>query len=154
MRSASCRSPDVATAADWAPVRSGLSLPIFDELADPRLLAELAAAAEEAGWDGVFVWDHVYYRPPVTSVTDPWTALACIAMSTETVLLGPMVTPIARRRPHVLARQAVAVDVVSGGRLVLGAGLGLDASGKELSRFGEEVDDRTRAAMLDEGLAL
>jgi alkanesulfonate monooxygenase SsuD/methylene tetrahydromethanopterin reductase-like flavin-dependent oxidoreductase (luciferase family) len=65
-----------------------------------------------------------------------------------------MVTPIARRRPQVLARQAVALDHVSGGRLVLGVGLGLDASGDELSRFGEEVADRTRAEMLDEGLAL
>jgi alkanesulfonate monooxygenase SsuD/methylene tetrahydromethanopterin reductase-like flavin-dependent oxidoreductase (luciferase family) len=135
-------------------VRAGLSLPIFDELADPRLLGDLAAEAEAAGWDGVFVWDHVYYREPVRSVTDPWTALACIAMQTSRVLLGPMVTPIARRRPQVLAREVVALDRLSGGRFVLGAGLGLDASGQELSRFGEELNDRVRAEMLDEGVGL
>jgi alkanesulfonate monooxygenase SsuD/methylene tetrahydromethanopterin reductase-like flavin-dependent oxidoreductase (luciferase family) len=135
-------------------IRAGLSLPIFDELADPRLLGDLGAEAEAAGWDGVFVWDHVYYRDPVRAVTDPWTALACIAMQTSRVFLGPMVTPIARRRPHVLARQVVALDRLSGGRFVLGVGRGLDASGNELSRFGEELDDRMRAEMLDEGLAL
>lgn len=135
-------------------MRAGLFLPIFDELADARLLGDLAAEAEGHGWDGVFVWDHVDYRSPVRSVTDPWTAMACIAMATSTVQLGPMVTPIARRRPHVLARQIAALDVLSGGRFVLGAGLGLDASGGEFSRFGDQVDDRIRATMLDEGLGL
>jgi alkanesulfonate monooxygenase SsuD/methylene tetrahydromethanopterin reductase-like flavin-dependent oxidoreductase (luciferase family) len=135
-------------------VRAGLTLPIFDELADPRLLGELAAEAEAEGWDGVFVWDHVTYRAPARSATDPWTAMACIAMATSSVLFGPMVTPIARRRPHVLARQVAALDQLSGGRFVLGAGLGLDSSGGELSKFGEELDDRVRAQMLDEGLAL
>jgi alkanesulfonate monooxygenase SsuD/methylene tetrahydromethanopterin reductase-like flavin-dependent oxidoreductase (luciferase family) len=131
-----------------------VTLPIFDELADPRRVGDLAAEAEAAGWDGVFVWDHVYYRSPVRAVTDPWTALACIAMRTTRVLLGPMVTPVPRRRPQVLARQIAALDQLSDGRCVFGAGLGLDGSGRELSRFGEELDDRTRAAMLDEGLAL
>ena len=135
-------------------MRAGLTLPIFDELADPRLLADLAAEAEAAGWDGVFVWDHVYYRAPVRAVTDPWVAMTAMALQTERVLLGPMVTPVARRRPHVLARQMAAVDQLSNGRLVFGAGLGLDGSGAELSRFDEELDDRVRAEMLDEGLAL
>jgi alkanesulfonate monooxygenase SsuD/methylene tetrahydromethanopterin reductase-like flavin-dependent oxidoreductase (luciferase family) len=135
-------------------VRAGVTLPIFDGLADPRLIGDLAAEAEAAGWDAVFVWDHVYYRPPVTAVTDPWTAMACIALATERLLLGPMVTPVARRRPHVLARQIATLDQLSSGRFVLGAGLGLDASGGELSRFGEELDDRVRAEMLDEGLGL
>jgi alkanesulfonate monooxygenase SsuD/methylene tetrahydromethanopterin reductase-like flavin-dependent oxidoreductase (luciferase family) len=135
-------------------VRAGLFLPIFDELADPRVLADLAAEAEAAGWDGVFVWDHVHYRAPVRAATDPWIAMACIATSTSRIRFGPMVTPLARRRPHVVARQVAALDQLSGGRFVFGAGLGLDASGGELSRFGEELDDRTRAAMLDEGLGL
>jgi alkanesulfonate monooxygenase SsuD/methylene tetrahydromethanopterin reductase-like flavin-dependent oxidoreductase (luciferase family) len=135
-------------------VRRGLTVPIFDELADPRALAELAAGAEAAGWDGFFVWDHVLYRPPTTSATDPWIALAAVATATERVAIGPMVTPLARRRPWIVARQAVALDHLSGGRFVLGLGLGLDASGNELSRFGEEVDDRRRAAMLDEGLVV
>lgn len=136
-------------------MKTGLFLPIFDELADPRLLADLAAEAEAAGWDGVFVWDHVVYRAPVRAATDPWIALAAMATSTSRLVLGPMVTPLARRRPQVVARQLVALDHLSGGgRLVFGVGLGLDASGGELSRFGEETDDRTRASMLDEGLGL
>ena len=135
-------------------MRAGITLPIFDELADPRLIGDLAAEAEAAGWDGVFVWDHVYYREPVRAVTDPWTAMACIAMKTSRVLLGPMVTPVPRRRPHVLARQIAALQQLSAGRFVFGAGLGLDGSGRELSRFGEQLDDRVRATMLDEGLAL
>ncbi len=133
-------------------MRTGVFLPIFDELADPATLARLAVRAEDRGWDGVFLWDHVMYRPPVTSATDPWIALAAMAAATERVRIGPMVTPLARRRPWIVARQAVAIDHLSGGRFVLGLGLGLDSSGGELSRFGEEVDDRRRAGMLDEGL--
>jgi alkanesulfonate monooxygenase SsuD/methylene tetrahydromethanopterin reductase-like flavin-dependent oxidoreductase (luciferase family) len=136
------------------PMYSGLTLPIFDALADPLVLADLAAAAEEAGWDGVFVWDHVIYRAPVRSATDPWIATAAMAMRTQRVALGPMVVPLARRRPHIVARQAVALDHLSAGRLVLGVGLGLDRSGGELSRFGEETDDRRRAEMLDEALTV
>ena len=135
-------------------MRHAVFLPPFDGLADPRLVASLAADAEEAGWDGFFVWDHVLYRSPVEAVADPWVVLAAAAMTTERLLLGPMVTPVARRRPHVLARQTVSLDQLSEGRLVLGVGLGLDRSGRELSAFGEELDDRVRAAMLDEGLVL
>lgn len=135
-------------------MRRGLSLPIFDDLADPAVLAALARRAEDRGWDGVFLWDHVIYRPPVQAATDPWIALAAIAVATERITIGPMVTPLARRRPWIVARQAVALDHLSGGRFVLGLGLGLDSSGGELSRFGEETDDRRRAAMLDEGLAV
>lgn len=133
-------------------MRRGLFLPIFDEMADPVTLARLAARAEARGWDGVFLWDHVLYRPPVAAVTDPWIALAAMAAATHRIEIGPMVTPLARRRPWIVARQAVALDHLSGGRLVLGLGLGLDSSGGELSRFGEETDDRRRARILDEGL--
>jgi alkanesulfonate monooxygenase SsuD/methylene tetrahydromethanopterin reductase-like flavin-dependent oxidoreductase (luciferase family) len=135
-------------------VRFGLTVPIFDQLADPNVLAELAAEAEASGWDGFFIWDHVNYREPVQAVTDPWIALAAIACRTERITIGPMVTPLARRRPHVVARQLIALDHLSRGRLVFGAGLGLDSSGGEFSRFGEEQDPRVRAAMLDEGLDL
>jgi alkanesulfonate monooxygenase SsuD/methylene tetrahydromethanopterin reductase-like flavin-dependent oxidoreductase (luciferase family) len=135
-------------------VRFGLTLPIFDLMADPRVLADLAFRAEEAGWDGVFLWDHVYYRAPTTALTDPWIALAAIAARTQRVTIGPMVTPLARRRPHVVARQVVALDHLSGGRVVLGVGLGLDSSGGEYSRFGEETQDRRRADRFDEALEL
>jgi hypothetical protein len=135
-------------------VRYGVFLPPFDDLADARALAELATRAEAAGWDGVFVWDHVLYRAPVVAIADPWIALAAMAAATQRVILGALVTPLARRRPWIVARQVVTLDRLAEGRLVLGAGLGTDGSGRELSAFGEELDDRRRAAMLDEALAL
>ncbi|MEO6880288.1 MAG: LLM class flavin-dependent oxidoreductase [Mycobacteriaceae bacterium] len=133
--------------------RRGLFVAPFDALSDPRVLAGLAADAEQAGWDGVFVWDHLLYREPVRAIADPWISCAAIACATTRILFGPMVTPLSRRRPQVLARQAVTLDRLSGGRLVLGFGLGDDGPG-ELSRFGDEVDARRRGLMLDEGLAV
>lgn len=130
----------------------GLFLPPFDDLADPGALIGLAREAEEAGWDGFFLWDHIDYRAPTERILDPWICLAAVAAHTRTVRLGALITPLARRRPHVVARQTATLDVLSGGRMVLGAALGLDRSGRELSAFGEELDDRTRAAMLDEAL--
>lgn len=135
-------------------LRFGFDFPPFGELADPRRMAELAIVAEEAGWDGVFVWDHVMYRAPVTDAGDPWIGLAAVAAATTRVMLGPMVTPLPRRRPQIVARQAAALDQLSAGRFILGAGLGLDRSGRELSAFGEQLDDRTRATMLDEALRI
>lgn len=134
--------------------RRGLFFPAFDVLADPRLVGELAAEAEAAGWDGVFIWDHLLYADPVTAISDPWTCCAAIALGTSRIQFGPMVTPLTRRRPQVLARQAAALDQLSGGRLVLGFGLGDDGRVRELSRFGEEADPRVRAVRLDEGLDL
>ena len=134
-----------------ASARRGIFVAPFDELADARTLAELAARAEGRGWDGFFLWDHVDYRPPVRALADPWISLAAIAMATERVTLGPLITPPARRRAHKLARETVTLDHLSGGRLVFGAGLGSDNSG-EFTRFGEEEDARARAAALDEGL--
>ena len=132
-------------------MRHALFLPVFDELADPRVVAGLAAEAEEAGWDGVFVWDHVSYRAPVVGIADPWVTLAAMACATESVRLGPMVTPLPRRRPVKLAREVVTLDQLSAGRVTLGVGIGGDNSG-ELSGTGEQVDDRVRGAMLDEAL--
>ena len=132
----------------------GLFVPPFGELADPRVLADIAAQAEAAGWDGFFIWDHVQYRPPVRQVADPWIALAAIAARTQRVRIGALVTPLARRRPQIVARQATTLDVLRGGRMILGAALGRDQSGRELSAFDEEMGDRERAAMLDESLDL
>jgi len=123
----------------------------FDELADPNLLAELAASAEASGWDGFFLWDHIRYRAPVRAVADPWVALAAAAAATDRIALGPLVTPLSRRRVHKLARETVTLDQLSHGRLVLGVGLGSDRNG-ELEPFGEVVDPRERAHLLDEGL--
>lgn len=135
-------------------VQFGVTLPIFDGLADPRVLGDLAAAAEARAWDGIFVWDHVYYRAPARAATDPWVAIATMATRTQSIRLGPMVTPLARRRPHVVARQVVALDHLSNGRMTFGVGLGLDASGGEFERFGEETDDKRRARVFDEALEL
>jgi alkanesulfonate monooxygenase SsuD/methylene tetrahydromethanopterin reductase-like flavin-dependent oxidoreductase (luciferase family) len=136
------------------PVRSGLFLPLFDELADPATVARLAAEAEEAGWHGVFVWDHVRWREPVVEVADPWITLAAVATATERIRLGPMVTPLARRRPVKVARETATLDRLSGGRLTLGVGLGSDRFGSEYSITGEELDERRRARMLDESLEI
>ena len=132
--------------------RHGVWLPLFDELAEPRAVAHLAAEAEEAGWDGFFVWDHVAWREPVRAVADPWVVLTAAAMVTERLLLGPMVTPLARRRPVKVARETATLDRLSAGRLVLGVGLGSDRFGGEYSRTGEPVGDRHRAELLDESL--
>ncbi|SDH58127.1 LLM class flavin-dependent oxidoreductase [Pseudonocardia oroxyli] len=133
-------------------MRSALFLAPFDELADPHVVVRLAAAAEEAGWDGVFLWDHVRWRAPVQAVADPWILLSAMACATERVRLGPMVTPLARRRPAKVARETATLDRLCGGRLTLGVGLGDDAFGEEWSRFGEETDPRARAGLLDSAL--
>ncbi|MDQ2676603.1 MAG: LLM class flavin-dependent oxidoreductase [Actinomycetota bacterium] len=131
--------------------KRGIFLPPFDEMAHPRLLAELAADAEEAGWDGFFLWDHMRYRAPTRAVLDPWVSLAAIASATERIRIGPMVTPLSRRRPHKVARETATLDHLSDGRLVLGVGLGSERNG-ELGPFGEEEDPKRRAALLDDGL--
>lgn len=135
-------------------MRHALHLAPFDALADLHALRDVAVAAEATGWDAVFVWDHVY-RPEetTTDVADPWIALAVIATATTRVRFGPMVTPITRRRIATLVRQTVSLDQVSGGRLVVGLGLGVD-SGRELTAFGEVVDPLVRRERLEEGAEL
>src|SRR6188472_2204519 len=121
--------------------RRAIFIALFDELSDPGLVAELAVRAEVRGWDGFFVWDHVAYREPVTALADPWITLAAVATRTEKLVIGPLVTPLSRRRPHQLARETVTLDRLSGGRLVLGVGLGSDRTGEfdpaRLSEVGE-----------------
>jgi alkanesulfonate monooxygenase SsuD/methylene tetrahydromethanopterin reductase-like flavin-dependent oxidoreductase (luciferase family) len=132
-------------------VRYGVSLPNFGGGTDARTMAELAREAEEAGWDGFFVWDHLLaFSPGPVPVVDPWVALTAAALSTSSIRLGPMVTPLPRRRPVKLARETVSLDRLSGGRLTLGVGIG--AMPFEYDYLGEEPDMRTRGAMLDEGL--
>jgi alkanesulfonate monooxygenase SsuD/methylene tetrahydromethanopterin reductase-like flavin-dependent oxidoreductase (luciferase family) len=133
-------------------MRRGLFLAPFDVLADPGLVGDLAAEAEAAGWDALFVWDHLRYSEPVTAIADPWICCAAIAMRTSRLLFGPMVTPLPRRRPQVLARQAASLATLSGDRLVLGFGIGDDWGAGEFGAFGDETDPRVRGRMLDEGL--
>jgi alkanesulfonate monooxygenase SsuD/methylene tetrahydromethanopterin reductase-like flavin-dependent oxidoreductase (luciferase family) len=133
------------------PARRGIFVAPFDELAEPRRVAALAARAEERGWDGFFVWDHIRYTPPSRAVADPWVVLAAVACATHRLALGPLVTPVSRRRPHKLARETVTLDRLSGGRLVLGAGLGSDNHG-EFVDFEAVSEPRERARLLDGGL--
>ncbi len=132
-------------------MKRAIDVPPFGELADPRVLAELAVAAEERGWDGFFVWDHVVYRAPVRAVADPWVALAAVACATSRLRIGPLITPLSRRRVHKVARETVTLDLLSSGRLTLGVGLGSARNG-ELEPFGEVADPRERARLLDRGL--
>ena len=131
-------------------MKLGLFFPPFGELADPGRVADLAVAAEESGWSGFFLWDHMLSRPGVP-VADAWITMAAAAAATREIRLGAMVTPLSRRRPWVLAREVATLDRLSGGRLVLGAGLG-DDGWKEFSSFGEVTDPRERAVLLDDSL--
>src|SRR5688572_14761173 len=132
-------------------VKRGIFVAPFDELFDPRVVARLGARAEERGWDGFFVWDHIRYRAPTRAVADPWVVLSALACATERLVIGPMVTPLSRRRVQKVARETVTLDHLSAGRLVFGVGLGSDSNG-ELAPFGEVEDARERARLLDEGL--
>jgi alkanesulfonate monooxygenase SsuD/methylene tetrahydromethanopterin reductase-like flavin-dependent oxidoreductase (luciferase family) len=130
-------------------MRFGLSVPNF---AEPHRLLDVARAADSALWDGFFLWDHVLFdldAPP--PISEPWTVLAAAALVTASVRLGTLVTPVARRRPWVLARQVTTVDHLSRGRAVLGVGLGVPPAA-EYAAFGEDDDPRRHAALLDEGL--
>jgi probable F420-dependent oxidoreductase len=130
-------------------VRYGICLANIGTYADPRTGVQVAQAAEAAGWDGVFIWDHLAFVWDAPAA-DPWITLAAVAAATSRVRIGTAVTPVARRRPHVLAHEIATLDRLSGGRFVFGAGLG--GSPREFGSFGEPTDARVRAAMLDEGL--
>lgn len=128
----------------------GVIVPNFGDYFEPRTLAALARMAETAGWDGFFLWDHTVAWP--TPIVDPWVALAAVALATERVRLGTLITPVPRRRPTKLSREVVSLDHLSGGRVTLGVGIG--AGPWEWDYLGEETDLRVRGEMLDEGLEL
>lgn len=129
----------------------GISVPAFADFSDPRALADLAHDAEAAGWDGFFIWDAMFFDPTFHPMADPWVALAAVALNTQQIRIGTMVTPIARRRPWKLARETVSVDRLSDGRLILGVGLG-DPVQWDFGFFDETTDPKIRARLLDEGL--
>src|SRR3954469_12180810 len=118
---------------------------------DPRTAADLAAEAEAAGWDGVFSWDGVAIG--TIDIYDPWVVMAAMAMRTDRVTLGAIVRPPSRRRPWKLAREAMTLDRLSNGRLVLPVGLGALDDGA-FGNVGDPTDARIRAEMLDESLAI
>jgi alkanesulfonate monooxygenase SsuD/methylene tetrahydromethanopterin reductase-like flavin-dependent oxidoreductase (luciferase family) len=136
-------------------MRFAINLPNGRECGYPRKLAEFALLAEEAGWDAVFLEDYIIWQGHNDAPTfDPWVALAAMASSTSSIRLGTMVTPIARRRPWKLARECVTLDHLSGGRLILGIGVGDTQIDTSFTRFGEVVDVRQRALMVDEAIEL
>lgn len=133
-------------------MRFGLYLPPFAEFAEPQRVVALAQELEAAGWDGLFLWDHMLAIPGM-AVADPWVIMAAVAVTTRRIRMGALVTPLPRRRPWVLSRQLATLDQLSDGRLVGGIGLG-DDGWTEFSSFGDQVDPRVRGEMLDEALEL
>jgi alkanesulfonate monooxygenase SsuD/methylene tetrahydromethanopterin reductase-like flavin-dependent oxidoreductase (luciferase family) len=123
----------------------------FGSWSDPHVAVRAARAAQAAGWDGYFVWDHLAFvwGPPSA---DPWITLAAVASATEGLTLGTAVTPLPRRRPQVVAQQLATLEQLNGGRVVLGAGLGGNES--EFTAFGDDFDPHARARLLDDGLEL
>ena len=135
-------------------MQRSLYLPPFGTFGDVNLLVELAVEAEATGWDGFFLWDHILPAEPDMPLVDSWIVLAAVAQATERIRLGPLITPLPRRRPWKVAREATTLDHLSNGRAVLGVGLGIDFW-REFSAFDEPAtDDARRAALLDDGLAL
>jgi alkanesulfonate monooxygenase SsuD/methylene tetrahydromethanopterin reductase-like flavin-dependent oxidoreductase (luciferase family) len=130
-------------------MKFAINMPNWPGSPDISLFADLAVAAEAAGWDGFFLWDHVFHLFPVI---DPWMALTAMALRTSRIKLGTMVTPLPRRRPIKLARETITLDHLSQGRLILGVGIG--EMPWEWDYLGEEPSLKVRGDMLDEGLEL
>ena len=133
-------------------MRYGVTLPAFAEWSEPQAIMEMATDAEASGWDAFFLWNHVSWNPAwggTPPMADPWLCLAAAATVTSRVLLGPMVTPLPRRRPQKLAREIVILDHLSDARAVLGVGRGDDFA---YEAFGEPLD--RRGARLDEALTV
>lgn len=134
-------------------LRFGVNVPNFGEFADARAVAQLAREAEDAGWDGFFTWDHVLHDAVgyASPVADPWMTLTAVALATERVRIGTLISPLARRRPWKVARETVTLDHLSNGRFTLGVGLGFPADA-DFAMIGEDPDERVRAQKLDEAL--
>ena len=135
-------------------MRFSINIPNFGDFADAHTVAKVATAAEAAGWDALFVWDHVVHdKRPRRSFGDPWILLTAAALATKRIKLGTLVTPVPRRRPQQVARQVATLDNLSGGRVIFGAGLGGPIP-DEYGSFGEPTDAKLLAEHLDEGLEL
>ena len=131
-------------------MKYGLLVANIGSYSDPRFVAELAADAEAAGWDGLFIWDHLAFAWGMPTA-DPWVTLTACALRTSRIVLGPGITPVPRRRVQDLALTLATLDRLSGGRVVFGAGLGGNRG--EFERFGESFSRRRRVELLTEGLA-
>lgn len=135
-------------------MKYGLYVPNFGNAISAQSLADLAQNAEQAGWDGFFIWDHILHsKSQALPLVDPWISLAAMAVQTKRIRIGTTITPIARRRPWKLARETVTLDHLSHGRLILGVGLG-EPPQADFAQFGEEPGAKIRAEKLDEGLEI
>lgn len=133
-------------------MRYSVNVPNFGELAAPAVFADLARRAEEAGWDALLVWDHVVETKRLRRrIADPWILLTAAALATRQIRLGTAITPVARRRPSKLAREVTTLDRLTGGRMILGAGLGAPVA-DEYGSFGDTTDTKVLAERLDESL--
>ncbi|WP_067470992.1 LLM class flavin-dependent oxidoreductase [Nocardia amamiensis] len=134
-------------------MRCSINIPNLGDFADPRVVSETAQLAEDAGWDGLFIWDQMigYNRDLVGEFAATNILLAAAALATQRIRLGTTVTPVPRRRPRQLAREIATLDRLSGGRIILGVGLG-NPIDNEYGRFGEPTDPKVLARLLDEGL--
>src|SRR5215211_7483559 len=142
----------VGTRWHAAAMRYSVNVPNFGEFVAPGVFADVARRAEEAGWDALLVWDHVVEQKDLRrEIADPWILLTAAALATRRIRLGTAITPVARRRPSKLAREVATLDRLTGGRMVLGAGLGAPVH-DEYASFGDTTDTRVLAERLDEGL--
>ena len=132
-------------------IKYGLALIQFNEFADPDLVIEFAVEAENAGWDGIFICDHLHFsREPVNSIAETWILMSAIAAKTKKIKIGTNVTPLPRYHPWQFAKMAATLDVLSNGRLILGIGIG--GPEVEFEAFGEKYDTKILAEKLDESL--
>jgi alkanesulfonate monooxygenase SsuD/methylene tetrahydromethanopterin reductase-like flavin-dependent oxidoreductase (luciferase family) len=135
-----------------AAMRYLAEVPNFGDFAAPGVFAEVARGAEDAGWDALLVWDHVVgEKDQRWEIADPWILLTVAAVATSRIRLGTAITPVARRRPSKLAREVATLDRLTGGRVILGAGLGTPVAA-EYGSFGDTTDTRVLAERLDESL--
>jgi len=133
-------------------LRFGIAPPNWGAFGNPRHAAELASVAEQAGWHGYFTWDGLAVKDDPPPTYDPWVILASVAAATERIRIGTCVAVVPRYKPHLLAMTLASLDVLSGGRLILGVGVGDWSAPRAFEAFGEPKDPHTRAEMLDEAL--
>ncbi len=131
-------------------MRFAVDVAPLGELSDPRAIARMAAVAEDAGWDGLSTWDVL--ATTMGGAADPFVALAAAAAATERIRVIASVIALARRRPQLVAQAAASLDLLSGGRLILGVGAGADRP--DFEAFGEPWQASERIARMDEAAAL
>ncbi|TFG09465.1 LLM class flavin-dependent oxidoreductase [Candidatus Heimdallarchaeota archaeon] len=134
-------------------IKYGLGLIQFNEFSNPDIVVDFAVEAEKAGWDGIFLIDHIMFsREQISSITDTWILLAAIAARTEKIKIGTCVTALPRYHPWQFAKMTATLDVLSKGRLILGLGLG--GPHVDYEAFGQKYDLKILAEKMDECLEI